>query len=376
MGSDSRDKRMVQTVLNFRPSGTNPEGKHPAFVRATAHAGRFQSPGFKEDKDVEMEDAPSTQSSTLSWSATTVSQDTQQQRNDSNSGFEVTDQRGQREQLQYIAAETISILPTLLAELDPHARPSGYLYARPNPPRLKQNFCPRYRGTAIRVYDADTLDTAMELANCAKYVKVHDKSHVCVLNMANAYRAGGGWKNGAVAQEEALCYRSSLFFTLKVRYYPIPEFGSIYSPRVVVIRESMARGHRLYRLDQPEKLPIVSVVSVAAQCEPRVVTDGENKERYAKAQDRETMKEKMRVILRTAAYNRHRRLVLGALGCGAFRNPRHDVADCWVEVFKEQEFSGGWWESVVFAVMGDADDNANGDGNFGVFYRKLHGMVV
>ena len=376
--SETRDKRMVQTVLNFRRSGTDPDAIYPAFVKTTGQADRFTSISrigyYKEDRDEEMENAPSTQSSTISWSATTVSQDTQRQleRNESENESEKMDQRNE---LRRIAKETTKLLSQLLPGIR-HARPDGYVYSPPNPPRLKQRYCPRYPGTAIRVFDADTLDTAIELANCAKYVKVQDKKPVCVLNMANAYHAGGGWKNGALAQEEALCYRSSLSFTLKLRYYPIPEFGAIYSPNVVVIRESMAMGHRLYPRDQAENFPIVSVVSVAAQYGPSVVTDRGDKQRYAKAQDRETMKEKMRVILRTAAYNGHRRLVLGALGCGAFANPRDDAADCWAEVFKEQEFSGGWWESVVFAVMGDSSDRAHRDGNFAVFHWKLHGMVI
>lgn len=82
------------------------------------------------------------------------------------------------------------------------------------------------------------------------------------------------------------------------------------------------------------------------------------------------------MILRTAAYNGHRRLVLGALGCGAFLNPREDVADCFAEVFSEGEFGGGWWESIIFAVMDDLEEGKDGDGNYGVFYRKLHGMMV
>ncbi|KAL1958631.1 hypothetical protein VTO42DRAFT_4228 [Malbranchea cinnamomea] len=326
-----------------------------------------------------MEDIEPTQSTALSWpSTTTSSQDSQQNRVRSTSLFEKPDLG---KQLAQTALETTRVLPSLL-DLTPHAPPKGYLYSPPNPPHLHRKYCPKFPPTAIRVHDADTLDTAIGLAQCAKYVTVHDKKPVCVLNMANAYSAGGGWKKGALAQEEALCYRSSLSFTLKLRYYPIPEFGAIYSPTVIVIRKSLKENHRFYPLDKPEEFPVVSVISVAAICRPEVVTErvpGPQevyRTRYAKREDRETMKEKMRVILRTAACNGHRRLVLGALGCGAFLNPREEVADCWAEVFSESEFTDGWWESVIFAVMDDLGEGVDGDGNFGVFYRRLNGLMV
>ena len=222
--------------------------------------------------------------------------------------------------------------------------------------------------------NADTIDAALSLSSSSPSSS-STATPVLILNMANAYHSGGGWLRGALAQEEALCYRSSLSFTLKIRYYPIPEAGGIYSPTVLVIRENMANGHDLLDLSTPEDLPVVSVVSVAAVNGPKLAKDVEGKERYREKRDRETMKEKMRVVLRIAAINRHRVLVLGALGCGAFGNPRGEVVECWKEVFAETEFNGGWWETVAFAVM-EPNETKDGDGNFGVFYRGLNGVMV
>lgn len=193
--------------------------------------------------------------------------------------------------------------------------------------------------------------------------------------MANAHHGGGGWLKGALAQEEAICYRSSLSFTLKRRYYPIPDFGGIYSPSVLVIRESLASGHKLLDLLNPAALPVVSVVSVAAVRDPQVIGGQGEEGRYKYAKVRLVMKEKMRVVLRIAAGMRHRSLVLGALGCGAFGNPRGEVVLCWKEVLTEREFSGGWWEQVVFAVL-DEGGQKDGDGNYGVFWRELHGLEI
>ena len=172
-----------------------------------------------------------------------------------------------------------------------------------------------------------------------------------------------------------MCYRSSLSFTLKFKYYPLPEAGGIYSPTVVVIRENMSSGHGLMDLSKPDDLPVFSCVSVAAVRGPPVEKDAGGNERYRRARDREIMKEKMRVVLRVSAVRGHRVLVLGALGCGAFANPRGEVVECWKEVFSEREFQGGWWEQIVFAVM-ESGGTKDGDGNFGVFYKGLNGIVV
>ncbi|EEP80506.1 predicted protein [Uncinocarpus reesii 1704] len=349
------DRKMVQTVLNFGQGGTAPTIRKPnPREAATVDADSDQM------EDVQLTDTTTTTepSTQLTWSTTSFTADSTM----------ASDSR--RKILTRVARETIALLPNVL-ETAPHAPPKGYLYT--DPPLLNQKYCPRFPPTAIRILNDDTLDTAIGLAQCAKYITVRDKRPVCVLNMANAYSAGGGWKRGALAQEETLCYRSSLSFTLKRRYYPIPELSAIYSPTVLVLRKSITDGHGLLRLEEPENLPVVSVVSVAALCRPELM-QGRTREKFKDPYDRELTKEKMRVTLRTAAVNGHRRLVLGALGCGAFLNPREEVADCWAEVLREQEFTGGWWESVIFAVLDDLGQGKDGDGN--TFDNGTYGRVI
>ncbi|KAI9932948.1 hypothetical protein ASPWEDRAFT_166602 [Aspergillus wentii DTO 134E9] len=274
--------------------------------------------------------------------------------------------------LSQVAKETKSLLPGLLDSM-PHAPKDGYLIS--NPSTLGSTFCPRFNNTTVKVVNGDSFDVAINLANSSLIYGTRDAKPVCVLNMANQWRAGGGWLNGAIAQEEELCYRSSLSFTLKLRYYPLGDFDAVYSPTVVVFRDNFQRGHRLMDIKKPDYLPVVSVVSVAALQGPELDLSF-TPPRYKHNTDRDFMKSKMRVILRVAAYKKHRRLVLGAFGCGAFFNPKHEVADCWAEVLKEKEFKG-WWEHIVFAVI---DDSARGaaaeNGNLSVFQNKLDGLQV
>lgn len=274
--------------------------------------------------------------------------------------------------LAHTAAETRALLPKVL-KTTPRAPAEGVLCHPGNLFRLDSRSCPRLPQTAIRVLNADSIDAAIDLSTPT--VSQLPKKPVLVLNMANAYHSGGGWLRGSLAQEEAMCYRSSLFFTLKYKFYPMPEAGGIYSPTIVVIRANRSSGHGLMDLSKPDDLPVFSCVSVAAIQGPAIEKDAGGNERYRRAGDREIMKEKMRVVLRIAAVKGHRVLVLGALGCGAFANPRGEVVECWKEVFSESEFQGGWWEQIVFAVM-ESGGTKEGDDNFGVFYKGLDGVTV
>ena len=278
--------------------------------------------------------------------------------------------------LACVAADTKSLLPGILLTT-PHAPAVGQLYTKGDLPPLAPNACPKLNSTPIRVLNADSIDAALELSTRHTEndgAPLGNEKPVLILNMANAHHSGGGWLGGALAQEEALCYRSSLSFTLKTRFYPIPSDGGLYSPTVIIIRRSMASGHGLLNLDKPERLPVVSVASVAAVREPVIARDHDGIERYKNIEDRTLMKQKMRTVLRMAAKNGHRRLVLGALGCGAFGNPREEVVECWKETLREHEFGGGWWEEIVFAVLDGG--TSKGLGNFGTFLKGLDGLQV
>ncbi|KAI4245465.1 MAG: hypothetical protein L6R40_002526 [Gallowayella cf. fulva] len=280
------------------------------------------------------------------------------------------------ELLAATAQETLDILPEVI-KTTPNARPTSELLEPHTLLPASQSHCPNLRKIKIRVINMDTLDAAY-LINSMTAGTLHQPGSlpVLVLNMANAKWAGGGWMQGARAQEEAICYRSSLYLSLKHQYYPMADRAAIYSPRVVVIRDSLERSHRLLDLSRPDDLPIVSVVSMAAVRDPPTVRKvGDGEERYARAADRELMRAKIRMVLRVAAAKGHRQLVLGALGCGAFGNPRGEVADLWKEVFLETEFSGGWWKDVVFAVL-DSSNDQDADTNYGVFFRGLHGLEI
>ena len=307
-----------------------------------------------------------------------------------------------REDLRRCAVETEDITSRLRRDLHTHKLEKSKKYSFENLPRLDPNDCPRYPTRAqVQVVNDDTLNAAVSIFASIQHQggdPFLKANRPAVVNFANHHKPGGGWLNGAIAQEEAICYRSTLAATLKQSHYPLALDEAIYSPHVVVFREDMASGHDLI---VPKKsvgeLPLVSVLSVAAIHQPKLRkyriqervrqnSDGEkgdddkesgSKRRtreqvvFARDKDRAITKAKMRLSLRMAATKHHGALVLGALGCGVFGNPPEDVAHCWLEVLKEHEFSGNWWHTVCFAIYDPKDD-----GNFDIFKRVLDGKLV
>lgn len=192
-----------------------------------------------------------------------------------------------------------------------------------------------------------------------------------VLNMASSIRPGGGVANGSMAQEEELCRRSDLLYSLysftdkgeifdfiqESSKYPIPKYGGIYSPRITIYREP-GTYKSMY---EPKKC---SVISVAGIVRPYIFPEtGEMSEGNAGI-----LRGKIRTILRIAILHGHTSLVLGALGCGAFRNPPKQVAKLFKEVLSEEEFSHSFSE-ICFAILEDINSIRldNPDGNFKPF---------
>lgn len=233
---------------------------------------------------------------------------------------------------------------------------------------------PDIKEPVVKVVTSDTYDTAIDAIDEVYQDDTLDFMPVCVLNFANAVKPGGGWEGGASAQEEQLFYRSTLSGSLHKKFYPMQTLECLYSPRVVIFRENAANNYNfmakldgLEKVEESKKLPIVSVISMAAEHHPKL--DG-TKTKYATAKSRNDMLAKMRQILRTAGHNNHRRLILGALGCGAFGHPPEEVASLWAEILQEAEFKG-WFEQLIFAVFDSGDGN-----NLAVFREHLDGLMI
>lgn len=219
-------------------------------------------------------------------------------------------------------------------------------------------------------------DTKIFVENIDTFLMAKKLGSSCVvLNMASSKNPGGGVERGSRAQEEDLCRRSDLVYSLysfsldksnifgykdNNYSYPIPTYGGIYSPRVCVFRDT-----NYSYLKTPF---ITNVISVAGVVRPEINKNGKMKDKYISI-----TKGKIRTILRIASDNGHTKLVLGALGCGAFKNPPRHVAELFYEVFREKEFDG-LFEEIHFAILEDSNSIRidNPEGNFKPFFETFN----
>ncbi|MFD9651345.1 TIGR02452 family protein [Streptomyces mirabilis] len=178
---------------------------------------------------------------------------------------------------------------------------------------------------------------------------------VAVLNFASARNPGGGFLNGAQAQEEALCRASALYTCLlRAREFydhhrahrdPFYTDRVIHSPTVPVFRDD--RGGLL---DEPYTAGFLTAAAPNAGVVLRTAPERAPELGPALAARAER-------VLETAAAHGYRRLVLGAWGCGVFRNDPAQVAGAFHDLLVEGRFEGAF-DHVVFGVLDRTRDQA------------------
>lgn len=199
-----------------------------------------------------------------------------------------------------------------------------------------------------------------------------------VLVLASSNNPGGGYMNGAGAQEENLCRRSTLWQCLMDPFsvdmerkwsYPIPQFGGIYSPKVLVFRGSEKEGYPF--LAAPIKL---GFINSAAYHEPPVER-GKGVEWRLSGRIIGDYLKKMRAIFSIALERGHDSIVLSAYGCGAYRNPPRHMAELFYEVLMDPLFRNSF-KVVCFAILDDhnAHKGHNPEGNFKPFKDTFEKM--
>ncbi|MFD9910422.1 TIGR02452 family protein [Streptomyces sp. NPDC059063] len=200
---------------------------------------------------------------------------------------------------------------------------------------------PREPGpTVVEVTGESSLEAARRLVAAAP-------DPVAVLNFASARNPGGGFLNGAQAQEEALCRASALDACLLAApgFYdhhradrdPLYSDRVIHTPAVPVFRDDRGR-----LLDAPYAAGFLTSPAPNAG-----VVRRRTPERAAALPT--VLARRAGRVLETAATCGYRRLVLGAWGCGVFQNDPAQVAAAF-----RTELRGrfqGYFSHIVFGVL-------------------------
>lgn len=186
--------------------------------------------------------------------------------------------------------------------------------------------------TVVQIKNIDCID------ECLSLKRRYPSCKLGLLNMASEFCPGGGVRKGSVAQEETICRATSLYPSLIAHKYPLEPDEMIFSKDVRIVKDGSYSV-----LETP--VVVEGVLTMPAIRRPLVTPQG----RYASDADRETMRNKIRIILRTALVHRLDTLVLGAMGAGAFGNPVEEVAALFREALRG-EFENRF-RRVVFAIL-------------------------
>lgn len=164
------------------------------------------------------------------------------------------------------------------------------------------------------------------------------------LNFAAATHPGGGFLNGARAQEEYLARSSGLYACLRdnpmydfhrSHYDPLYTNYAIYSPRVPVFRTD--DGIQL--LEEPYTVGIITSPAVNAA----------NLDTPRRSEIAPAMWQRILKVLAIGILHGHDSIVLGAWGCGAFGNEPTEIAGLFERALLEN-FKDAYCR-VVFAIL-------------------------
>ena len=211
--------------------------------------------------------------------------------------------------------------------------------------------------------------------NAAKKYKLnHKNKKVCVLNFASATNPGGGVVNGSNAQEECLCRCSTLYHALKKediynKYYKYNKDNFnyyynnniIYSKNISVFKEDTV----LPTFIEDKKNWFLSDVITCAAPNLR------NVEKVNQNELRKILEDRIRYIIKVAIENKTDCLVLGAFGCGAFKNPPFIVASAFKKVLIDEGLLT-YFDEVVFAVLAVKDKDTENFDTFDRVFKKFY----
>ena len=195
---------------------------------------------------------------------------------------------------------------------------------------------------------------------------------IAVLNFANPENPGGGVHLGDMAQEKCLCRGSNLYPCLSdtnvfEEYYAYHHncTNHFYSDRLIYTKDITVFKDDV---DVTQMMPsqewfTVDVITCAA---PYLA-----KRKYTNIAALLTLfKRRIKNIIEAARDNHVDVIVLGAFGCGAFRNPPLIVAEAFKKVILEEDYLS-CFKKIVFAIKSTAPN----DVNWFVFQERLRNII-
>jgi uncharacterized protein (TIGR02452 family) len=178
-----------------------------------------------------------------------------------------------------------------------------------------------------------------------------------ILNFASSRYPGGGFVTGAMAQEEALCHSCNLYADLKT-HESFYEYNNqhinkgLYADGIIYSQDVCFFKKANFKTMDPV---FMNVITCAAPNRTYVNKSGNTPDSIA--QFDETMDRRIEQIIKVAIDNSTDHLVLGAFGCGVFKNSPEFVADTMYKYLVDKEY-GKYFKQVTFAMNDSTSKNA------------------
>ena len=216
----------------------------------------------------------------------------------------------------------------------------------------------------IKVVDCDSV-TALFEEDAIRY-----RERICVLNMASAKKPGGGVERGEPTQEECLYRCSNLSQHNLDIYYPLKDNEFMYQQDVVFFKDA---EYEILDEDHWVEADVISFPAI--NLNPNSYFDKEQQKwidgLIEKPIDYDAqLKAKIRALFDAAIQRNVDIMILGAWGCGVFKNDPTDVAYAFRDVLIEEEYSKQF-QSVVFPVINDENSTNN---NYYYFEKILNNL--
>lgn len=176
----------------------------------------------------------------------------------------------------------------------------------------------------IQNYDVNAI---IEVQNCTTIEAMlsQENTKIAVLNFASAKNPGGGFLGGASAQEESLARSSSLFASLtkdQTMYnFNKNQSSFLYSDYMIYSPDTV-----FWFDDNGNTLKTPFLVDVVTSPAPNKGAMMQHNRKDEMALIEKIFLERMDYILHYANYQKVECLILGAWGCGVFRNNPEEVA--------------------------------------------------
>jgi len=220
---------------------------------------------------------------------------------------------------------------------------------------------PQFLTTEFEVRNETTLMGAEPMARSRHFDRIG------VLNFASAKNPGGGFLNGAQAQEESLARSSGLYQSLLKcpDYYDFHRSHKslLYSNRIIY-----SPGCPVFRQDDGTLLEDAYLVDFITSPAPNAGAIAKNQPKDL-GKIGETLRDRGSKVLSLAVDRGCDALVLGAWGCGVFQNDPSMVSQMFADLLLDRDRFGNRFKTVLFSVL----DTSQKKGTIAAFRDRFSG---